>query len=157
MNHPENQIQRACVSWFRLEYPECSRLLFHVKNEETGGRVSGAIYKGSGVVPGVPDLMLSIPSCMDSHTYNSLGLEMKAGKNKQNANQIIFQQFFEASGSCYRVVYSFDDFVVIVSNWMKFVQPITLKLIFAAYKNTENAQYEAEKIKFHKFLTHKKI
>ena len=60
----EGQLQIACVRWFRLQYPAFSTLLFHPKNEADGA-TSGkkiAINAAAGVVPGVPDLILALPS-----------------------------------------------------------------------------------------------
>lgn len=60
----EGQLQIACVRWFRLQYPAYASLLFHPKNEADGA-TSGkkiAINAASGVVPGVPDLILALPS-----------------------------------------------------------------------------------------------
>ena len=152
MNHPETSLQCSCVAWFRLQYPEYSRLLFHVKNEEKGGRVSGAIYKGAGVVPGVPDLILSIPATSKDKTlhFNSLGIELKSGKNKQNENQKIFQRFFEASGSVYIVVRSLDDFIAVITTYM--MCALNLDSIKEAYNETERLQASSNLKYFHRFL-----
>ena len=66
----EGQLQIACVRWFRLQYPAFSTLLFHPKNEADGA-TSGkkiAINAAAGVVPGVPDLILALPSYKEYYT-----------------------------------------------------------------------------------------
>ena len=62
MNHEESKLQKACVAWFRAQYPQYAMLLTHVANEGNGNRVSAAIHKGEGTVAGVPDLLLFMPA-----------------------------------------------------------------------------------------------
>lgn len=112
----EGQLQIACVRWFRLQYPAFSTLLFHPKNEADGA-TSGkklAINAASGVVPGVPDLILALPSMKDGKTgiiyenpevYFGLGIELKYGKtNNQSANQKRFQGYWQCAGYKYASV-----------------------------------------------------
>lgn len=110
----EGQLQIACVRWFRLQYPAYASLLFHPKNEADGA-TSGkkiAINAASGVVPGVPDLILALPSIryeenigdLSPHKafYHALGIELKYGHtNQQSARQKEFQAFWEAAGYKY--------------------------------------------------------
>lgn len=58
----EGQLQIACVRWFRLQYPAFSTLFFHPKNEAESYGKKIAINAAAGVVPGVPDLILALPS-----------------------------------------------------------------------------------------------
>lgn len=106
MRHEESKTQRVCVKWFRLVYPKLSRLLFAVPNGGKRGIREAAIMKAEGVVAGVADLILIIPS----KEYHALAIEMKTDKGKQNENQKLWQEDFEKSGGKYVVCRSFDAF-----------------------------------------------
>lgn len=127
----EGQLQIACVRWFRLQYPAFSTLLFHPKNEADGA-TSGkklAINAASGVVPGVPDLILALPSMKDGKTgiiyenpevYFGLGIELKYGKtNNQSANQKRFQGYWQSAGYKYALCRSLEDFIEVVKAYMQ--------------------------------------
>lgn len=127
----EGQLQIACVRWFRLQYPAFSTLLFHPKNEADGA-TSGkriAINAASGVVPGVPDLILALPSMKDGKTgiisenqevYFGLGIELKFGKtNNQSANQKRFQEYWQCAGYKYALCRSLEAFMQVVNTYMK--------------------------------------
>lgn len=105
----EGQLQIACVRWFRLQYPAFSTLLFHPKNEADGA-TSGkklAINAASGVVPGVPDLILALPSMKDGKT------------NNQSANQKRFQGYWQSAGYKYALCRSLEDFIEVVKAYMQ--------------------------------------
>ena len=106
MKHEESKTQRACVKWFRLVYPELSRLLFAVPNGGKRGIREAVIMKAEGVVAGVADLLLLVPR----GGYNALAIEMKGDKGKQTKNQKLWQQDFEKAGGKYVVCRGFDNF-----------------------------------------------
>ena len=121
----EGQLQMACVKWFRMQYPAFSTLLFHPKNEADGA-TSGkkiAINAASGVVPGVPDLILALPSLRrdssDFPYYFGLGIELKYGKtNNQTARQKLFQGYWQSAGYGYALCRSLEDFMQVVQDYM---------------------------------------
>lgn len=49
MRHIESQIQKDCVTWFRLQYPKIGRLLFAVPNGGARNAKEAAIMKGEGL------------------------------------------------------------------------------------------------------------
>lgn len=106
MKHEESKTQRVCVKWFRLVYPELSRLLFAVPNGGKRGIREAVIMKAEGVVSGVADLLLLVPR----GGYNALAIEMKGEKGKQTKNQKLWQQDFEKAGGKYVVCRGFDEF-----------------------------------------------
>ena len=73
MRHIESQIQQNCVTWFRLQYPKISRLLFAVPNGGARNAREAAIMKGEGVTAGVSALILLFPS----GGFHSLCIEFK--------------------------------------------------------------------------------
>lgn len=104
--HEESELQRQCVTWFRLQYPKLARLLFAVPNGGARNAVTGAILKAEGVVPGVADLLLLVPR----NGYHGLAIEMKTRTGRQSDSQREWQQEVEAQGYRYVVCRSFDDF-----------------------------------------------
>lgn len=133
----ERDLQIQCVSWFRMKYPAFSMLLFHPANETSEGVKKLRMRAAEGVVAGVCDLILAIPSSwpvgtdrydkygkeiIDMLEYSSLGIEMKFGKtNNQSAKQKLFEQYYKAAGNKYCVCRNFDDFKKTVDEWMTHV------------------------------------
>lgn len=115
IGHPEEDLQRECVQWFRDSYPELAPLLFHPNNEPFfGGRgkteqqkaIAGARAKRIGVVPGVADLILMMPN----NCHHALAIEMKTISGRQSDTQKHWQKAVEAQGYRYEVVRSLDRF-----------------------------------------------
>lgn len=114
MRTPESTLQSACVTWFRLQYPGLSRLLFAVPNGHYRSKRTACILKGEGVVAGVPDLILLVPRRMKA----SLCIEMKAGNGRQSPSQKDFQRDAEAVGNQYAVCRSFEEFRKTVDDYI---------------------------------------
>lgn len=112
MRNEESKLQQSCITWFRLQYPRLSKLLFAVPNGSRRDVVTGAILKREGVVAGVADLILLIPK----KGYASLCIEMKYGGNGQSESQKEWQRLAEAAGNKYVVCRSLEEFVRVV-NW----------------------------------------
>ena len=81
--HEESQLQRICVKWFRLQYPELAILLFAVPNGGARNKREAGIMKAEGVTAGVADIILLIPS----GGYASLCMEFKTEKGRQQETQ----------------------------------------------------------------------
>lgn len=141
----EGKLQIACVRWFRLQYPAFANLLFHPKNEADGA-TSGkkiAINAAQGVVPGVPDLILSLPSMREGKIgitaespalFYGLGIELKFGKtNNQSAKQKNFQMYWEEAGYKYALCRSLEDFMAVVKEYMLSVPPSISDSIIALH------------------------
>lgn len=129
----EGGLQMACVRWFRLQYPAFAKLLFHPKNEADGAQGKKiAINAAAGVVPGVPDLILALPSYKDrkdgsimeqSEIYHGLGIELKFGKtNNQTFHQRQFQGYWQSAGYRYELCRSLEDFIRVVKDYMMAVE-----------------------------------
>ena len=113
MRYDEHRLQCACVRWFRLQYPQLSRLLFAVPNGGVRDAVTGARLKAEGVVAGVADLILLTPSADGS--AHSLCLELKTTSGRQSDSQREFQAAAEAAGNSYVIIRSLDDFIAEVN------------------------------------------
>ena len=70
----EHRIQCACVKLFRYLYPNL--LIYAIPNGGQRNAIVAAKLKAEGVLAGVPDLHIPVPS----GEYHSLYVEMKNGK-----------------------------------------------------------------------------
>lgn len=111
--HEESKLQIACVTWFRLQYPEY--VLFAVPNGGFRNAKEAKILKDEGVLAGVADLFLMFPN----HGYMGMFIEMKYGKGRQSTNQAEFQVKAERFGYKYIVVNSLEDFMQEVNSYIK--------------------------------------
>lgn len=139
---PQRKVQREggmqiqCVRWFRAQYPYLRRLMFHARNE-SGAPSSRktAIDAAAGVVPGVADLMLMLPS----GSFHALAIELKYGKtNQQTPAQRQWQAVMEAAGYKYVVVRSFDDYRDIVNSYLSQVPDTVLSCVREAAKGADD-------------------
>ena len=171
----EGQLQIACVRWFRLQYPAYASLLFHPKNEADGA-TSGkkiAINAASGVVPGVPDLILALPSykngkngvirgTMQGYLLNrgteefyGLGIELKYGKtNNQTANQKRFQGYWQCAGYKYALCRSLEDFIKVVNDYMLSVDLGILQDVRSYHLSDDDTEHNKQVLK--KIIKNKK-
>lgn len=106
MHHVESRIQRACVAWFRLQYPELAMLLFAVPNGGARRKIEGAIIKAEGTMRGVADLLLLFPA----KRCHGLCIEMKSPTGRQQPSQKLWQRKAEWAGYRYVICRSLDDF-----------------------------------------------
>ena len=113
MNHSESQLQRACVSWFRLQYPH--HILMAIPNGGRRNKIEAAIMRAEGVLAGASDLLLMHPN----DQYHGLCLEMKAGKGVQTESQKEFARKAWNAGYQYVVCRSFDEFMNEVNAYLR--------------------------------------
>lgn len=115
--HPESDLQRECVEWFKTTYPTYSLLLFHPNNEPFFGgkgksmakqKYDGYIAQQMGVTKGVADLILLCPSY--DGKYHGLCIEMKSPKGVQRDSQKEWQRAVESTGYRYELARDFITF-----------------------------------------------
>lgn len=155
MNHEESKLQQQCVAWFRAQHRQYASLLTHPINE--GGantRVSGAIHKGEGTVPGVPDLLLFLPSEYD-RVYFGLGLELKTATGKQSQSQKDFQMMFQSAGYCYIVIRSLDEFRMHVNGWIDHVPEYIRDAVASAGRRLADDALQREREKLQRIINRK--
>ena len=161
----EGQLQIACVRWFRLQYPAFSTLFFHPKNEAESYCKKIAINAAAGVVPGVPDLILALPSIryeenigdLSPHKafYHALGIELKYGHtNQQTAHQKEFQAFWEAAGYKYVLCRSLEEVKQQVDDYMRHA-PLSARQDVSVVYHSDPAT-EANKKLLNKIIKSKK-
>ena len=126
MRHAESDLQQACVSWFRWQYPRYAKLLFAVPNGGQRSAVEAKIMSGEGVMPGVADVLLLLPSngyhglCMEFKRTAIRYVDGKAYKLKtyQSPAQKEWQAAVEAVGYKYAVVRSLQEFIDLINNYL---------------------------------------
>ena len=108
--HIEESIQVACVKWFRLQYPNL--VIFAVPNGGSRNLYEAKNMKESGTLAGVADLVIV------GNGGRVLFVEMKAGKNKQDDSQVLFQNKVEKLGHKYIICRSREQFMKEVDLWV---------------------------------------
>lgn len=114
--HPESELQRACVRWFRTTYPDHAPLLFAVGNGGKRSAVEAGIMQAEGVTPGVSDLiLLEARGC-----HGALCIEMKttARSSRQSERQKAWQEATEKAGNLYTICRTREEFETAVNDYM---------------------------------------
>lgn len=115
MKQQEHLLQCACVRWFAYQWPEYRGLLFAVPNGGARSKATAGKLKAEGVVAGVADLLLLVPS----QGYHALCIEMKTETGRQSHEQKEWQAKVEAAGYKYVVVRSLEEFINTINNYLK--------------------------------------
>ena len=121
MKHEESQIQKGCVLWFRKQYRKLRFLLFAIPNgamlngTQSQRAMSGKRMKEEGVVSGVADLFLSVPSGDVCGLY----IEMKTKTGRQTDSQKEFEQSVLEAGYGYVICRSLEQFQDVVRNYLE--------------------------------------
>lgn len=115
MRREEDNLQKMCVRWFDLQYPEYRLLLHHSPNGSNKSKAAAGIFKAMGERAGFPDLILLLAR----NGYSSLAVEMKAEKGRQSPAQREWQSVAEANGIRYDVVRDFDTFMLVINEYIK--------------------------------------
>jgi hypothetical protein len=105
--HLEDNLQEACIKFFRLSYPGIAPLLFSIPNGGRRDAREAARLKRQGVTPGVPDLFLSVPTKF----FHGAFFELKIGKNILTENQKDMIYRLESQGYACFIIKSIDEFL----------------------------------------------
>lgn len=110
----EAQLQEACITIFRYQFPKLSKMLIHVPNGGSRNIVEAANMKKQGVVAGVSDLLLLVPR----GGYGCLCIEMKTKDGKQSDYQKQWQIESENANNKYVVCRTVEHFIDEVKNYL---------------------------------------
>ena len=114
-NYTEHDLQCDCVQLFREKHPDLALLLFAIPNGGQRHLSVAAKLKAEGVLSGVPDLFLALPS----GEFHGLWLELKVGKNKLTDTQKkMFGILSEQKYKCVEIR-SIEDFFAEVEKYLK--------------------------------------
>lgn len=113
----ETTIQQACIKWFSIQYPEDRKLLIHVTNEGKRSYSNGRNLVKAGLIKGVADLILFIPT----KEFHGLCIEMKtmSKSSRQTTEQKQWQELVERQGYKYVVCRSLEEFINIVTEYLQ--------------------------------------
>ena len=111
----ERQIQIQCVSWFRMRYPEASKVFLAVPNGSARNPWTAKNLKDEGVLSGAPDLLLLIPK----KGYAGLCIEMKKPGGRWSEAQKAFSKAVEAFKYKYVVTYSVEEFQAVITDYLE--------------------------------------
>jgi hypothetical protein len=116
MKQTEHQIQSSFFEWLRYKYPQFidTMSIFAIPNGGKRHVVTAIKLKKEGVQSGVWDVFCAIPHA----GKHGLFLEFKAGKNKLTDNQNIFMNNRLMSGYACEIVYSLDEAIVALNNYL---------------------------------------
>lgn len=114
IHHKESRTQSACVRWFRLQYPEYTKLLISVPNGVATTATQGRILKDEGMVAGASDLLL-LPN--RNHPY--LCIEFKTEIGRQSDAQAEWQADVEELAMArYAIVRSVEEFIELITDYL---------------------------------------
>lgn len=109
--------QEALIQWANFARQEFKELemLFHIPNGAKREIRVGAALKRQGVKAGVPDLFLPVARGI----YHGLFIEMKVGKNKQTAEQYIWETNLVRENYKVVVCYSWIEAKEVIIKYLK--------------------------------------
>jgi hypothetical protein len=115
-----SRLQKACVKWFRYQYPEYRLLFMKINNDlpinDKDLRIK--IYnrlKEEGLLEGAPDHFLAVGNSI----YNGLFIEFKWDKDRLRKKQVdVIRSLEEGNYRCV-VVRSLDEFIEIVDEYLR--------------------------------------
>lgn len=111
----EQALQRACVSWFRIQYPDF--VLFSVRNEakyQPDQKHYGMLANKAGRHAGISDLVL----LLRRKGYGALMIELKTKTGKSSKKQLEFASYCVNQGYMYALVRSLDEFIEICKDYI---------------------------------------
>lgn len=111
--HIESDIQVACVSWFRMSYPQY--LCFSVPNGGSRNAIEAANLKREGALAGVADMLVLIHG-------HILFVEMKTATGRQSEHQKNFEGKVRSLGFDYVICRSLKEFILTVEKWIKNIE-----------------------------------
>lgn len=111
----EHKLQVSMINWFRLQYPSMRHNLFAIPNGGRRDAATGRRLKDEGVLAGVSDLiLLKAIGC-----YGALLIETKTRKGTQRESQKEWESKITADGYKYVIVRSLDEFIEVVTDYLK--------------------------------------
>lgn len=104
MNKTEARLQQECYMHFNNTYPRLRSLYFKIKNEGTN-KITGALDKATGIIPGVADSLLLLP--FESPIF----IEFKTKEGRQSESQKKWEGIITAHGYKYYIIRTLEEFI----------------------------------------------
>jgi hypothetical protein len=115
MQDSEDKIQSDCYLWFHNTQVRLRCLLFHIPNGGKRGEREANKFRAMGVVAGIPDLFLSIPT----ETHHGLYIEMKTPTGKLSPEQKEVHIKLVSEGYKVIICRSLEDFKKEIKEYLK--------------------------------------
>lgn len=109
ISRPEDEIQRAVFAHIRARGTP-GVFAFHVPNGGYRKPREGAILKGLGVTPGVPDIILI-------HKGRAYGLELKAKGGRATEKQMLAMDAMDEAGAFVCIAEGLDRALAVLEAW----------------------------------------
>ena len=112
----EHEEQVVFMQWCHLQekkFPEL-KLMFAIPNGGQRSITTASKLKKEGVKAGVPDLHLPVAR----GEYNSLFIEMKAGKNKATAHQLKMMELLSDAGNLCVICYGAKEAIQATQSYL---------------------------------------
>jgi len=114
----ESQEQIILFNWIR-QFPELRDLCFSIPNEGKRSARNGMRLKQMGMLPGVSDIFIAIPS----NNYHGLFIELKAKNkngiyNKPRLSQILFQEKVQSAGYAAAIACGSEHAIAIIKKYL---------------------------------------
>lgn len=114
MRHLEDNLQKACITWFDYQYPHMRIRLHHSPNGGKRNVIEASKFKAMGVRAGFPDLILLSPN----KQYPFMAIELKIKTGKQSELQKEYQNEIEKVGAKYVICRSLEDFMTQITDYL---------------------------------------
>ena len=108
-NKEESNFQKACYSWFCLQYPKLYYCLFSVPNGGSRNAIEAIHLKREGVTSGVSDFIFCYRGIC---TF----IELKTKSGIQSDNQKKFENKMREEGFDYHIVRDIDSFMELIND-----------------------------------------
>jgi hypothetical protein len=112
MKFKESELQRACLKYFKMQYPNI--LIFAIPNGGKRDIITASIMKREGVVRGIPDLFIAYPNGRHAGMF----VELKVGNNKPTKHQKEIMKMLEKAGYYVTVCYTINEFIYKVNTYI---------------------------------------
>lgn len=117
MQNLEYNLQKSCVTWFRLNYENKKLgLLISIPNEGRKSEVTGGRLKATGLATGAPDLFI-----IKKGELRILFIEIKTTHtlSKLSDAQKIMHQKLAYLGQAVFVIRTLQDFILLVNSFFE--------------------------------------
>lgn len=107
----ESRLQQECFTYHWNTYPSQRGLFFRIKNEGTN-KISGAMGKATGIIPGVADMCLLVGKW-------AYFIEFKTEKGRQSKQQKEWEEKVNNNGCGYSIIRDLNEFKSLLESLMQ--------------------------------------
>ena len=112
MKHEEDRLQANCVKTFRMEFKDI--IIAAIPNGGYRSEFEGKILKATGVLAGMPDLLI----CSPRKGYGGLFIELKSPTGSLSKTQKVVMPQLEASGYKVAICRTIDEFMAVCREYL---------------------------------------